>query len=306
MKNLLLPALGSVFLALPALADELEPAYVPAESRFVLHFDMEAFLETELWQIVSEEKELMNEIEVDGLQEFRDEFGLDPLEDLYSITVFGSKIEDGSGTIIAVTSDRIEDAIGRLSLEEGYERFQEGGMVLHSVEGTYAHVMERRDGRRVVVVGEERGEVLSAASVVQGHARSLSDGQGALNPRPAAGSIVHLSAIDFSGLDEFEPASQVFGLAQGIQFDFGEAGRSLFANVTVDTDTPEAALDIADTVEGLMALARLALRNQNEVPSEVRGLLSSVRVNTGGNSVTIDFEYGTRALFDLVRSLEDL
>jgi len=291
--------------------DELRPERVPAGANFVLYFDVENFKRTSLWKLVqANQAELDVDDDLEELDEFRREFGIDPLTDVKSVLVYGTKGDDEPSAIQIVVNDKVDQAIAALRQREGYKALSHEGYLIHSFgdgggDRVHAYVQELRGGDRVIVLSEDIESVHESALVLNGEAKSLSGSGSGLQLAPRPGSFLHVAATDISDLDDFAPASQVFGLAQGIQLDFGEAGGSLFANLTLTTESPDTAMDVAGVVQGLMAMARLALMGQDEIPAEARQLLNALQVNTRGNAVSIDFEFSTAALLQLMQSVEE-
>ena len=293
-------------------ANELRREYVAADAGMVFHLDADALKTTTLWRFAMDEAGPFGvQHELDELEEFKAEFGLDPLTDVKSVTVYGSSLEQDPSAVLIRVSERLDDALAVLKMQDGYRTIREGGFELHTFadggDDVVAFIQELRGGDRLVVLSESVEQTIRAARVVRGDAASLADDAGAaLRAKPAPGSFLYVEvAGGLPGMHEFEPASQVFGLAQGIQFDVGEAGGSLFIHAALATGSNENAMDVADMVDGLLALARIALRAEDWAPREATNLLRALRVNARGNMVTIDFEYDVRALLETLKSLDE-
>ena len=111
--------------------------------------------------------------------------------------------------------------------------------------------------------------------------------------------------VEFPGLGaEFSPASQVFGLAQGIQLDLGEAGGLLQVRASVVTRTPEEAQSVAAVIYGVIGLGHLASGEFGEAAELVQGMLRSLRVNAIDNEVTLDFQYSVSSLLSTIQAIE--
>jgi hypothetical protein len=89
-------------------------------------------------------------------------------------------------------------------------------------------------------------------------------------------------------------------LAQGLQFDVGEAGGLLQAHLGVATADTEKAFHLANTVNGFVSLAYLA----GEELGDALELLSGLRVRAQGAKVTMDFEFELDRLVEILRSLD--
>lgn len=279
---------------------ELPREYVPASASLVAHIDLVRLQRTTIWRVFSE---LHGE---EALAEARAELGVDPLELVRSVTAYGRGGEPECVVVVAIPA--IEAALRRFEEEGAIDHFEVGGLPLFSL-GNDAVGFLAEDGAdtRVLVVAEDRETVLAGARVVLGEADSLADAPDSkLHLEPVEGSFLSLATSGvLPGMNEFEPASQVLGLAQGVQFDLGEAGGSLFAHLSLDTGSVETARDVSDMVTGLLAMARLATQTNEEVPHEAQELLRALAVRSRGGVVSVDFEYATESLLGLLQALEE-
>ena len=271
--------------------------FVPADANFVAHFDMDHFKRTQLWRMLEpREAEL-------GFDDIEDELGFDVVRELRSVTLFGRGGEPDA--VLLIASDAVDAALDHMEDEGKLHRFREGGLNLFELDDATGFVAELRGGDRVLILGEGIEDVAYAARVVRGDEASQADARGTLTLQPNPGAFLSVGAEGvLPGLDDFEPASQVLGLAQGFQFDLGEAGGSLFLHLSLDTGSVETARDVHDTVQGLMALARIAVRSSEEVPQELDELLYALSVSARGGAVTVDFEYPVQTLVEMLDSMD--
>jgi hypothetical protein len=154
---------------------------------------------------------------------------------------------------------------------------------------------------RVVVLASQKESALRAARVLRGQDVSHASSGALLTLAPEKGSFLYVAAAEIPHLDEFTPASQVFGLAQGIQLDLGEAGGFLRGHMGVTTRSVEDATNISNVLNGLVSLARLA----GSEAGEALELLNGLRMSTRGSEVSLDFEYEVQRLLELLQSLDD-
>ncbi len=304
MSRSLCLTLSLALSAAPLGAVELERAHVAADARWVGHFDVQAFQQTTLWQRMSQQEEIALEL-ASGLEEVRQELGLDPLRDVLSVTVYGHGDEE-DGIVLLETTGAVDHAIERFSQEPDYRHLSHRGLDVHSwSDEGFVHVVSRADGRRLVLIAPDPDKLVEGVRVVEGQSPSL-----AANPaprvtaRPMAGSFAFLAAADgIPGLGEIDPASQVASLATGLVLDVGESAGELFARAAVRTADVQGALDLADVFDGLVALGRLALSSQ-ELPPEVPAVLRALHVEARGNEVWVEFRYGVDRLLELLELLD--
>ena len=309
MTRLILTTAAALALASASLADELRRSSIPADASMVLHFDFEGFRRTSLWQMLLEHEDFDIAAELDELEDIRREFGIDPLTDVRSVTVYGRDDAEPHAALVTV-NDRIDTALHRMRDEEDYRSFRSGGLDLHSWDdggdSVFAYVHPLRSGDRVLVLSDSPERVIDGARVLAGERESLADVRAPrLDVRPNRGSFLYVAAADLPSLHDIEPASQLFGLAQGIQFDLGEAGGLLFAQLAVVTESDEDARNLADMGQGLIAMARLVASGQAEIPDVAIDTLDSIQINRRGNEISVGFELDVRRVMDELEALGD-
>ena len=317
----LLPPLGSTPATVPV-SDGLRRERLPADVDLVVHFDLETFKATELWRRVSASMEGHVELrdELDELQEIEERFGIDPFTDLRAVTLFKLKSEEEPTVVLFSTSERIDGALKRFQEERGYARVLEGGIELHTWrehgdgdgdddeeegeddETVYAYLHTGPGAERVVALSATRASALRTARVLRGEDVSHAKAGTLLTLAPAQGSFLYVAAAEIPHLDDIPPASQFFGLAQGLQLDLGEAGGHLRGHMGLSAASNEDAYDLSGVINGVVSLARLAGREAGEALE----LLSGLRIGTRANVVTLDFEYDVERLFEILEALEGL
>ena len=297
-------------LALP-LNDGAQAEHLPAETRFVAHVDFRAVFESSLWKQGLGDMvrgELSND---EGFQQMKTELGLDPFEDLHSVTVFGSSPDEDSVAVLVRGTKALEGALRRIEGMDGHTSFEVEGLKLHVFdEGgdntyLYAHDGGRSD-ERTIVLSPNRTELLRTALVLRGQrqsiagARAAGGGAAALDLESPAGTILHVAfAGAIPGLDGDDPVSGVLRQARGGVFSLGESRGELALHLGILTDSEDQALEMADAVDGLKALGNLLLKNADDVPPEARQLLRSFRVNSDDNKVFVDFSFPIEKLFEM-------
>jgi hypothetical protein len=301
------PILATAALLVPALAahDGVQRERLPADVELVLHLDLEGLQKTELWKHLAQ-GEFDIEEEIDALDELRRRFGIDPLIDLRSLTVYQLQGEDEPSVALFTASTRIEEALRELQKQAGYRKVEQSGIELHAWqeegehgESVFAYLYPLPNGDRVAVVASSAEHAARGARVLRGEEENHGSGGGPLSIQPAPGSFLYLAASTLPGLEEFTPASRVYGLAQGIQVDLGEAGGFLHGRVAVSTGSPEDARNVADVVQGLRALASLAAHEGPKLES-LHELLGAVGIETRGNDVVLGIEFEVARLVELL------
>jgi hypothetical protein len=307
MNQILLASLSWLAASLHP-TDELKRERLPADVDFVVHIDVEGFKATQLWKQFSEKSQDLH-FDIDELDEVRDELGIDPLTDVRAVTLYKIESEEDPTVVLFSSTPKIDEALAKHQKEHSYRKIISSGIELHTWgEGDstddddrmFAYVHPAGDERIVVVASSEQSAV-HAARVLRGEDPSHASAGTLLTLAPAKGSFLYVAATEIPHLNELKPASQVFGLAQGIQVDLGEAGGFLRAHMGVTTASAEDAINISNVINGLVSLARLA---GNEV-GELLELLTGIRLNTRGSEVLFDYEFAVDRLVEILETLHD-
>lgn len=83
-----------------AKAAELNRAHVPVDAKWLLHIDQEAFLDVEA---IEELRQMYPQITSNIRKWFKDRYGIDPQEDLRSLTMFSRDYQLHTGTVLLET-----------------------------------------------------------------------------------------------------------------------------------------------------------------------------------------------------------
>ena len=128
-----LTLLASVLFALPALnmlAAELDPAHVPADAQWLIHVDAEALSDAQLAEKIRQKKP-----EITGAihQWMEQRYGINPPEDLYSITMFSRDYREHTGTVVIRADYDAAKVEQRLREAKQHQTAQWNDYTLHTI-----------------------------------------------------------------------------------------------------------------------------------------------------------------------------
>jgi hypothetical protein len=310
MKSVCL-LLALLVLAPSTRAGGLDAKRVAADARWVAHFDMEALLRSKLYTELKEaEPSIDAHIDV---EEMKAEFGIDPLHDLRSLTVYcaGTKSEDT--VAILVGNEKLDQAEARLGALDGHRTLDVGGHLVHQFgehdETWYAYVSTPAGGSdRVVVLAKGQKLLEQGLAVLDGRAANLATADGAsIRAKPQAGSIVFAACSQsLAELGEIgsEQASAIARLAQSCVLDVGEDRGELFANLAITTEKPEDALRVQQVLQGATALLSLVGGDEG-ASARIQHLVAALRFESLGSMMNARFRYPVRDLIEDLQALDD-
>lgn len=292
-------------------AGPLNMQHVSRDAMWLVHLDVESFMASKVGSCLLENHD---ELSIEGLQEIKQALGVDVLKDVLAITLYGGGKDDSSvaldvgvdgeevrvgaeaaavkdAVLVAVMTDPADTMIERFKSDDSYAEVRKDGVVLHSFvepqSGERHHVYIQQGAaptQRIVVAGPLIERVVDTAKVVRGDAPSLEgSGEPLAAARPHAGSFIFASALDIAGIHGHDPASRILDQSKQVTFDIGEHADKSFGRLTVATETDQDALNIAQIMQGMVALGRMAIAKEQDA-EPVLELLNAVKMEATGNT----------------------
>ncbi|MEM7204787.1 MAG: hypothetical protein AAF628_31310 [Planctomycetota bacterium] len=303
---------------------------LPEDTTFVVHAEVQQVaqlldLERILSRVRGGKSDLPRgrvRLEADVLQMIEDQWGVRPLRELRSVTLFGDKDFDEPTVMIRVSDefDRLLDGMRdagalRPELHAGLEFERLDGASLASALGVddggdhdgggYVFVQPVNEGL-AILVGERPRDLVHAARVLHGDALSVRHAhRPALEGRPGGQSIVFAElASSLEDLTRRTPASKIAGKVRRVVLDVTANGDSLGVVLAAETDSAEDARDVAAVIDGLRGLVSLAATEEH-VPPFVAEALRSARADAAGTRVTVRFRFSIDELRTIVHEHAD-
>ncbi len=292
-KALLIALLAAVALlaALPVWPGTIPASIVPEGARWVAHLDMEKFVATDLYAYL--EKDGRVDLKVRDVERW---LKIDVPRDITGVTVFGlGPDEDQSVFALAGKFDK-ERLMTLLDLDEDHKEYAYGAYTVHSMDDDDfgAFVSDS-----LIVFSSNRGSLEKALDAAGGKTKSFASSKlaAALKEVPA-GAFLSGVVDDLSGLGKEIKQSKLIEKASGLFFMAQEKQSVLQVRVQMTADTAENSKNIADLVQGVIALGRLS-----EGRGEMAGfaaLTEKIQVKQEGKTVRIEFEGPSRDLATLL------
>lgn len=284
----------------------LEHARVTRDAEWLVHVDVEAWNQSTIGRFVMDNAEGLN-IEMDEVDDFEEEVGLDPRTDLIAVTAYGWH-DDGAErlVVVAVTTAAADEALAKLLQEK------EDDVRTDIVDGHEVHVFEHgprvhlrradRADRRIAVLAEGETAMQTGLAVLDGRAAALERG-GKLNlADPRRGSFLYVAASAFDEWRDIKQASEVLRLSDACVLDVGEHEDHVQAHATVSAETLEDARNISQIIQGILALGRV-LTNENGDLAPVRRILDALDVSTEQKRLTVSLRVPTDEAIDALEEI---
>ncbi|MEE9129474.1 MAG: hypothetical protein V3T84_05610 [Phycisphaerales bacterium] len=316
-----------------AWAGSLNRDAIPVAAQWVVHIDVEAMNGSEVGACLikglqSQEDNPLNTIEA--------ELGISLLEDLYSLTAYGFgeppakevavEVTDedvsigaiarpGENTVIlAVTNDAVDNVIEQLSADaQRYKKITRDGHTIHAwsdddgeEEWLLFTQTTKGDARRVVLASNNVDALLAGIKTLVGDAPSLGDNDDADEmASPRTGSILFASANDVGELAEQNGASAILQQTDKITLDISEQAGLVNLTLAVRAKNAEAAATITQILQGVIAMATLALDPDAEETASIRALTQSLQFSSDGRRMSLEIEQPAEVVCQLLEMLQD-
>ncbi len=291
MKTLpcLLLAAGT---ALTVLAGPLQKEQVAADAKWVIHLDVQALLHTTVGETLA--REALDPNLVRPTAELKQHLGVDfDWRRIRSVTLYGSDFsasEHLRGVMLVDTDMDVAQAfaaaqkklaeVGGLK-DGGLERLEEGSAELYSIKKEL-YIATQKGGP--VIVSKGRAAVLKAREVLNGSAPNLDSAPFGKLCQAGNGFFFVAAARGFSDAAPVPPQARVLQMADGLRVVLGEKGDQVTASLALSAKTAEAARQMHQVLQGMIALAALS---QVENP-DLKTLVAGTRVGLDNQTVMVD------------------
>ena len=283
----------------------LDRAWVSSRAEWVVHVDAEAWNASKIGRFIMDHAEAFD-LDLDELEEFEKETGLDPLADLLGVTAYGwGSGADEQVVVVAVTTARADEALARLKASDESRTLVVGGHAVHTVPGDDVLVHLRtapQPDRRVAVVSEHQETLAHALAVMDGREPGLVVGQRPLLTAPRPGSFLFVAASSMDDLPELEAASEVLRLAEACVIDLGEHDGLVQAYATASAANTEDAGNITQIIRGILALGALMFEREGEM-APVRALVDATDVQAHDDRVTVGIRFPVDGVVEALKHL---
>ena len=280
-------------------ADTLDPAHVPADAKWVIHVDYEAMSESQLFETIREKRPQVTQA-ISGWLESR--YGIDPSQDLHSITMFSRDYRRYTGTIVMQTDYQPDKIEAVLRKEKDYRTSQFEGKTLHTVtlskqqqpgpSGDETMTVVMQDGN-TLIVASSRETAQATIQLLSGEAASLAGKRSALLSDDVSTSWLYGAAIDLQELSDHPISMPVLSQHQRITWSMGShSDGKLYERADLVAQNEQVAEHMEKVLEGLVAYETLWANGSPATTS----LVKNVEVTRNGDTVRFQWMGETQAL----------
>ena len=264
---------------------------LPSDVTWVVHLDMEQFNSSIAGKLIGQE--LKDQGAEEKLEAFAQIFSFHPLKDIANITIIGQGA-DPSKAVAMAQGNLNQDALTALiKMGQSYESSQEGNYTIHSWEDEKKDDGTRLYGtfhdERTVLMGLN-GEILTyALDAIDGKSYDLEykyDLMDFLWEHDGVFLTAAAQNVDdiTSKVDDAGPLKQLSSFALAI----GEEDANLYIDIIAQTKTSEAATNIAQMLQGFVAMATLS--TQQDMPKLAK-MAQAIEIHADSDTIRIQFDW---------------
>jgi hypothetical protein len=281
----------ALFLAVPAFPGTIPSSIVPETASWVVHLDMEKFVATGLYGYL--EKDGKFQIKSRDLDRW---FKMDIPKDVKSVTVFG--LGPGDKQIVFAVAGKFDKAgiIAKIEAEKDHQKTTYGAYTIYSGGSDECGAFINDN---LLVFSEGRAVIEKVLDTAGGKAKNFTATplSASLKQVPA-GAFLSGVLPDLGGLGKEFGQSKVLDKASGLFFLAQEKTDKLLVRLQVTAESPESAKNMADVVQGLIAMGRLG-GNEGDM-AKIASLLDGLQVKLEGKVLRLDFERPSKEIADLL------
>lgn len=289
-------SLASLILVAPGWAGTLPVLIIPDGARWVAHLDMEKFVSTRLYEYLEKDGRL--EIKNRDLDHW---LKIDIFKDITGLTVFG--LGPGEKEAVFAVAGKFDKAhlLDLLGRDEKHQEIPYGGATIHVTEdGQGAFI---NDG--LIVYSESRTALEKVLDTAAGKAKNFGSSKLLVAFKDiSSGAFLSGVVEDLAGLRIDVKQSKIIDTAKGLLFVAQEKGDSFQVRVQVTADSLENAKNMADIVQGFIALGKMSQGEGHQaIPAS---LVNGLQIKMEGKVVRLELAMPSREFADLASRGKDM
>ncbi|MHC4264991.1 MAG: hypothetical protein ACYSUK_03560, partial [Planctomycetota bacterium] len=272
MKNLALIMLCVVFtLSGSIFAAPLNHMHIPAEAKWIIHADFEAFKNTQMWQLMSQNISAENQEKIDAITYI---FGSDPTKDIYGVTLYGENSEEENAVVMIYGRFDKEKLLTLLAQNEAYAETEYNGHKLY-------HWFDEDDNKMkvgmfaaddLIITSQSQDSVQAAADLLVGKTDSLVGNQDAqlakLLEVSEDDAFMVMVGIEEIPTDDFlEDEIEILENSGRFTVSARENNDDIYLDIGLTTETVDVAIKIEKVLEGIKAFLQLKHSQETEFMS---------------------------------------
>ncbi|AQQ70609.1 hypothetical protein SMSP2_00963 [Limihaloglobus sulfuriphilus] len=276
----------------------LEKNHVPADSRWVVHADLERLRGSEIWSLAINEFSEKHQKKIDAITKA---IGSDPTTDFTGITVYGLDEEQENAVALIYARYNKEKLI---SILEENEKYNQGAYrdytLYHWLDDKTDHIKTGIFALDdLIVISDSQKQVEDFIDLLHNEKDSLetiSAAPLAILASKTENPILLVAAVELSTISRGKTNRAIAQNSKQMLMTLNETDQNVYLDIALEANSLPAAEQIKEVVSGIKSFINLR-HSQNP---DVISLLEKTQVQLVGELVTIRFDYPSADIFDMM------
>lgn len=295
MKKTIMSLALTMSLAM-AFANPLDLKQVPESAKFIVHFNMEKFKETELGKEVIG-KALENR-DVNGLNQVLELFGVDPINHVNDVTAYGDSFEKGRWLVILDGSISVLKVLDQVKQNGKYEKEISNGIETYVVT-LHDKTIYFFSENNCVYFSEEKSMIDLHTSLISGKTKSADIAKSDIISSVNTDGIISVGvASGFPVKEKNNPMAEAFKKVDSIGVSIKEESSYVHVNLALRSQDDESAKLLHSTVMGFLSLGKM----QGDKMALVKESMDSLEDNLNGSSISFKTKISVKNLIQIIET----
>lgn len=304
MISLVAAPVVMALLAPSAPAGPLDPAYVPPDAKWVIHIDFKALGQTKVAEQVRQKR---GQLLFAARTWLENRYGVDPRQDLDSLTAFGNSYETHTGTLVLRANFDQQKVQARLEQKPNVQKMSLGEYTVYTIPLEHPQHYNRQaankadaseaeraaqqhartvhvvlmDGKTMVLTSS-RDRLQGALDLVKGTATAVAKKDMPLLSKLSEGTIYYGAADKLGEITEHEGFFPILKQHDQIFSSVGVKDNQVFKELTLVAQTEEVAKDMKSFLEGMNSLGKVWAADSDALKT----LVENKEITCEGKTVT--------------------
>jgi hypothetical protein len=234
-------------------AAPISKSQVPADSKWVMHLDMNQFAASQTCRLLVAGQGDSKRFQT-MLAHYRTLLGIDPLKDIASLTLFGNEVTGNRGVALISGSLNSKQITKQFSTYPQYSTKKNGRLTVQTWldKGSNKPLWASFYSSRQLILASDEFSLLNSAWVLDGDKPNLTTGKSTILPFPAVppGSLFTAVTKGFSGTSPTQ--AMILRNTESASLQLSENSGIVDGVVLLNADSPESAIQIQQILNGLM------------------------------------------------------
>lgn len=269
-------------------AGGVQTSIIPQETQWLLHFDMQRFLATQLSRsLLGDENNKLSQAN----RKVSEYFKIDLFKDITGITIFGPE-KNEKMAVVGIRGNFDKEHI--MSLLDKARTHKEISYKKHTIHQWRDSQFGVFADDHLVIFGRDESTIKSVLDVMTGKKKSIARTtlMSALNEIPDD-AFIKAVVNDISSLIKDDAKAVLLKQASMAFFMALEKNGDLKLKLKLTTDSADTAKNIEHVVQGLVSLVKL---QQHEGTNPGKKLLENLKVLLRGNTLQLELSYPSEEL----------